>query len=592
MNSSNIIISIVGAELSQFIRRRLVQLCSGLGLLILGVAFTNPAVASAFSGYGAGTSGNPYRIGTCTQLQEIGNNLSAYYTLVRDIDCTGVSFSTMGFFAGTLDGQNHTVTGLSINGSGIFSDTNTGAVIKNLWLTNGSVTGSAYTGSIVGITDGTTLLDNVHSSLGINGGVYTGGLVGMSDGGTLTVNQSSYTGTLTTSGSYSGGLVGEYSTGTLTITNSYVRGSISGQTYTGVLVGDTSDLSLTISKSYGAANYNVAGKLAQGGLVGGFFDGTVSNSFGANTFTGTPGGSTVGSLFGYGFGASTNNYADTYLANSLVCSGLGSASCTSVNSGNATPGYFKNSTTNAPLDTWDFTNVWAKNTTDYPSLHAEANFIRPTPPNSGDANGDSTLDKYQATVVSIKNSSNVWSTVTIPTSSSCSLDNPQSLDSTQLATDAGYTHMTGSMSGFTVYCPTAGATVPVTIIYDQQYDTSNWVLRYYNTNTQQYSSVSGATFGTTTVGGVVKTTVTYSVTDGGAYDGDGAANGVIVDPVGPASVPGTSAPISASSGTTTPAAPDTGFGVVSQGKKALTYLIAAIGCILLGMLLRRYSHQA
>jgi hypothetical protein len=38
---------------------------------------------------GTGTQANPYQISTCEELQNISNmNMSAYYVLVNDIDCS------------------------------------------------------------------------------------------------------------------------------------------------------------------------------------------------------------------------------------------------------------------------------------------------------------------------------------------------------------------------------------------------------------------------------------------------------------------------------------------------------------------------
>ena len=62
----------------------------------------------AFSGTGGGTSGNPYEIATCSQLQEINSNLGAYYQINNDIDCNGVSFSPIGTSGGDFTGTlNH-----------------------------------------------------------------------------------------------------------------------------------------------------------------------------------------------------------------------------------------------------------------------------------------------------------------------------------------------------------------------------------------------------------------------------------------------------------------------------------------------------
>jgi hypothetical protein len=71
----------------------------------------------------------------------------------------------------------------------------------------------------------------------------------------------------------------------------------------------------------------------------------------------------------------------------------------------------------------------------------------------------------------------------------------------------------------------------VTIIYDKRYDTGFAVLRHYNPSTKVYTTVSNATLGTAVIGGITKTTVTYTLVDGGTLDDDGVSNGVTMDPV-------------------------------------------------------------
>ena len=45
-------------------------------------------ITGYFTGAGSGTSGDPYNITNCTQLQEMENNRTADYELVNDIDCS------------------------------------------------------------------------------------------------------------------------------------------------------------------------------------------------------------------------------------------------------------------------------------------------------------------------------------------------------------------------------------------------------------------------------------------------------------------------------------------------------------------------
>ena len=109
-----------------------------VAVLALSVSYLLPSRAFAFSGYGAGTSDNPYRIGNCSQLEEINNDLSASYILVSNIDCSGISnfselASNSSAFTGTLDGQDHTIKDLNMSpstpGNGLFNQTN-GATIE------------------------------------------------------------------------------------------------------------------------------------------------------------------------------------------------------------------------------------------------------------------------------------------------------------------------------------------------------------------------------------------------------------------------------------------------------------------------------
>jgi len=55
-----------------------------------------------------------------------------------------------------------------------------------------------------------------------------------------------------------------------------------------------------------------------------------------------------------------------------------------------------------------------------------------------------------------------------------------------------------------------------------------------STGSGTYTTVSGATFSAVTIGGQSALKVVYQVTDGSSLDDDGAADGNITDPAGPA----------------------------------------------------------
>ncbi|HEU4966489.1 MAG TPA: hypothetical protein VFT53_03330 [Candidatus Saccharimonadales bacterium] len=185
--------------------------------VILVLAAISPALAAAFSGIGAGTQANPYRITTCAQLGEMAGNLAAYYVLNNDINCNNTTFTPVGGlgggtpFTGTLDGLGHSIENINFTNCGIFCSTN-GATIKNLSIASGTSTVPQhyYHGSFVGYADNTTMV-NLHSALTITADSYdyVGGIVGFMDN-TNTVSDSSFTGSITLTGTdgYAGGITG------------------------------------------------------------------------------------------------------------------------------------------------------------------------------------------------------------------------------------------------------------------------------------------------------------------------------------------------------------------------------------------------
>ena len=92
-----------------------------LGLVIAAVftVLTVCGSAFAFSGAGSGTEADPYLITDVYELQEMSDDLTAYYVLGNDIDASVTSswngnagFEPIGTFTGIFDGQGHTITGV------------------------------------------------------------------------------------------------------------------------------------------------------------------------------------------------------------------------------------------------------------------------------------------------------------------------------------------------------------------------------------------------------------------------------------------------------------------------------------------------
>ncbi|MDD2287185.1 MAG: hypothetical protein PHQ11_17510 [Paludibacter sp.] len=115
------------------------------------------------SAAGTGTSNDPYVITNQSELQSISNDLSAYYILGNDIDLSGVTWTPIGSssnpvvtgFHGNLDGYNHTISNLYLNGTvtdyiGLFSVITAGAQIKNIMFTDCTVLGKSNVGLVFG----------------------------------------------------------------------------------------------------------------------------------------------------------------------------------------------------------------------------------------------------------------------------------------------------------------------------------------------------------------------------------------------------------------------------------------------------------
>ena len=127
--------------------------------------FYSASTKAQFSGPGSGTKNSPYLISTPEQLNEIRNDLSAYYCLQADIDLGQWISTNMGAngwipvgtegvpFSGTFEGQGHTINNLKINRTtnvGFFGATNN-ATIKNLIIKSADVNGIQNVGCLIGL---------------------------------------------------------------------------------------------------------------------------------------------------------------------------------------------------------------------------------------------------------------------------------------------------------------------------------------------------------------------------------------------------------------------------------------------------------
>lgn len=288
-------------------------------------------ITGHFTG-GSGTILDPYQIRNCVDLQNMTFDLSANYTLMKNIDCDVAPFNTsagfnpvgnnINLFTGSFDGEDFTITGLFIYRPGVyfvglFGETSSSSAISNVGLVDVDITGQNWVGGLVGSNNGD--ISNSYSTGRVDSGSRTGGLVGRSTGD---------------------------------ISNSYSTSRVIGNWRAGGLVGrNTGD----ISNSY--SNGNVTGNQQVGGLAG-LNEGDISNSYS----TGSVIGNIVGGLIGDNTGTCTDSFWDN------ETSGQSNDNCLSGSTGLPT----LQMKTQSTFTNWDFTNIWdIDEGNDYPRFQGE-----------------------------------------------------------------------------------------------------------------------------------------------------------------------------------------------------------------------------
>jgi filamentous hemagglutinin family protein len=264
------------------------------------------------------------------QLQLMAMNTAARYVLGRSIDASGTGggdvWSGSGFvpvgsptapFTGRFDGRGHDISNLTIrlplqNDVGLFGYLGMAAVVSNITLVGGSVTGGNNVGELVGFNYAGTIL-NSGATGHVSGANNVGGLAGDNYGG-FNIDNAQVSGTVRNSYATGvvdgidsvGGLVG-YNHGT--ISHSRATGIVRGANNVGGLVGFVAGDSLTIGTvdaSY--ATGNVSGGENIGGLVGANgagYGGSISNSYAKGNVNGI---GNVGGLVGYSGGVQNGTY--------------------------------------------------------------------------------------------------------------------------------------------------------------------------------------------------------------------------------------------------------------------------------------------
>ncbi len=314
---------------------------------------------SAFTGSGTGTSGDPYQITTCAQLQEMNDALSAYYRIMNNIDCSGTaSFTPVGSTAGTrftggLTGNaSYTIDTLKIQnittGMGLFGAVGTGATITQVHITNinydmtsaGTV---SNVGGVIGDMNGGTLtyssttgtIDRTNTGWTSNN---VGGIVGNMYGGAVINNSNtSVAVTVKNTSQRIGGFVG-FTSGATTIEDSYATGNVTADYSSGVIGGFGGALAgtVTVNRSHSTGTVHAGivtsqqfsgvgsiggfvGHFGFGGLAGGAGPAYINNSYSTSPVTVDGyGNSSVGGFVGTQY---DNAFIETCYSTGLVTVG-------------------------------------------------------------------------------------------------------------------------------------------------------------------------------------------------------------------------------------------------------------------------------
>jgi hypothetical protein len=293
----------------------------GVAVVANPVAIANGCeAAGAATGYGGGTgaSGDPYLITNTAEILRLAATSSdwgKHFEQTQPVNLTGCAWTPIGNsttkFTGSFDGQDETITGLTItssasDGVGLFGWTQE-AELSNVRLVDANVTAtSKKVGTLVGVLiGGTVSASSVAGTSAVSGGEFSGGLIGRVRSvamgppvvGTAVVTSTSSTANVIGHDAV-GGLVGANDYGT--IIDSHATGNVqstatTGNAWTGGLVGIIAEGDIFNSSASGSVTAQLR---YVGGLVGGArFGGVISGSHATGDVTSSAG--SIGGLIGF-----------------------------------------------------------------------------------------------------------------------------------------------------------------------------------------------------------------------------------------------------------------------------------------------------
>jgi hypothetical protein len=186
-------------------------------------------------------------------------------------------------------------------------------------------------------------------------------------------------------------------------------------------------------------------------------------------------------------------------------------------------------------------------------------------PNSGDANDDGTGDSSQMNVISYVNSKT--GDYAVLESTCDSIENFSLVNESISQPDTGYDYPFG-LADFQTTCTSHGDTATIRQYYYGVEGDDIYTVRKFLPN-GTYKTIPGYDLLGSPINGDIIFFVQYDITDGGEFDDDGTANGVVVDPSGAGVV-------------TAAASNSSSASLASTGQSPLTLLILSIALLFMG----------
>ncbi|MFQ3476896.1 hypothetical protein HKK80_11660 [Halonotius sp. F2-221B] len=344
---------------------------------------------------GSGTAANPYVITNASELQAMEDDLDTHYKLGNDIDASTTAqwngelgFAPVGDnsvgFTGEFDGNQHNISGLTINRSssdniGLFGRVGESAVIESVNVESTTINGNNSVGALVGSLDAEgSIVRDVSSNGSITGRYSVAGIAGAVAGSSI-IKGAFSSGSVTGSDEV-GGVVGENVGGIVTKSYSKAKVTATGEEITfensaragGLVGGNFNDAVINQSYTVGAVEGGKAG-----GITGENYDNSrIANVFAAGKIDGQ---SETGGITGENFencpfqsqqkcddfesSTVTDSYWDTESTGQSTSAGNAVGLSTSEMTGMSAQ---------STMTAFDFNNVWDTRSDDYPTLSQQS----------------------------------------------------------------------------------------------------------------------------------------------------------------------------------------------------------------------------